>query len=40
MSIHFTHPDEITTECKEACEKLANAGIPLRSQTVLIKKHQ
>jgi lysine 2,3-aminomutase len=37
MSIHFTHPDEITTECKEACEKLANAGIPLRSQTVLLK---
>ena len=37
MSIHFTHPAEITEECKEACEKLANAGIPLRSQTVLLK---
>lgn len=37
MSIHFTHPAEITNECKEACEKLANAGIPLRSQTVLLK---
>ena len=37
MSIHFIHPDEITDECKKACEKLANAGIPLRSQTVLLK---
>lgn len=37
MSIHFTHHAEITTECKEACEKLANVGIPLRSQTVLLK---
>jgi lysine 2,3-aminomutase len=37
MSIHFTHPDEITPEVKEACEKLANAGIPLGSQTVLLK---
>ena len=37
ISIHFTHPDEITPEVKEACEKLANAGIPLGSQTVLLK---
>ena len=37
LSIHFTHPDEITTEVKEACERLANAGIPLGSQTVLLK---
>ncbi len=37
MSIHFTHADEITLEVKEACEKLANAGIPLGSQTVLLK---
>ena len=37
LSIHFTHPDELTTEVKEACEKLANAGIPLGSQTVLLK---
>ena len=36
MSIHFTHPKEITPEVKEACEKLANAGIPLGSQTVLL----
>jgi lysine 2,3-aminomutase len=37
LSIHFTHPDEITPEVKEACEKLANAGIPLGSQTVLLR---
>ncbi len=37
MSIHFTHADEITPEVTEACEKLANAGIPLGSQTVLLK---
>jgi lysine 2,3-aminomutase len=37
LSIHFTHPEEITSEVKEACERLANAGIPLGSQTVLLK---
>lgn len=37
MSIHFTHPAEVTPEVKEACERLADAGIPLGSQTVLLK---
>ena len=37
MSLHFTHPSEITPEVKEACERLADAGIPLGSQTVLLK---
>ncbi len=37
MSIHFSHPDEITTETSAACEMLADAGIPLGSQTVLLK---
>jgi lysine 2,3-aminomutase len=37
ISIHFIHPLEITKECREACNKLANAGITLRSQTVLLK---
>jgi lysine 2,3-aminomutase len=37
MSIHFTHPQEITPEVSLACERLANAGIPLGSQTVLLK---
>ncbi len=37
MSIHFTHPDELTPETVEACGRLADAGIPLGSQTVLLK---
>ena len=37
MSLHFTHPLEITQECSDACTKLADAGIVLRSQTVLLK---
>jgi lysine 2,3-aminomutase len=37
MSLHFTHPDEITAEVAEACARLADAGIPLGSQTVLLK---
>jgi lysine 2,3-aminomutase len=37
MSIHFTHPEEITPETAAACQRLAEAGIPLGSQTVLLK---
>ncbi len=37
MSIHFNHPKEITRRTKSACEMLADAGIPLGSQTVLLK---
>lgn len=37
ISLHFSHPDEITRECAEACSKLADGGFPLGSQTVLLK---
>ena len=37
MSLHFTHPDECTPETHRACTMLADAGIPLGSQTVLLK---
>lgn len=37
LSIHFTHPDELTPEVAQATARLANAGIPLGSQTVLLK---
>jgi lysine 2,3-aminomutase len=37
MSLHFTHPDECTPEVYQACTRLADAGIPLGSQTVLLK---
>jgi lysine 2,3-aminomutase len=36
VSIHFTHPEELTEEVSTACTRLANAGIPLQSQTVLL----
>ena len=36
MSIHFMHPEELTPEATQACERLADAGIPLGSQTVLL----
>jgi lysine 2,3-aminomutase len=37
MSVHFLHPEECTREAAKACERLADAGIPLGSQTVLLK---
>ncbi len=37
ISIHFNHPKEITRRCKIACDMLAEAGVPLGSQTVLLK---
>ncbi len=37
ISIHFTHPKEITGAVKRACNDLADSGIPLGSQTVLLK---
>ncbi len=37
FSLHFSHPTEVTEECAKACNKLADAGFPLGSQTVLLK---
>jgi lysine 2,3-aminomutase len=37
ISLHFSHPSEITDECAKACTKLADGGFPLGSQTVLLK---
>ena len=37
ISIHFTHPKEITDQVRRACSELADGGIPLGSQTVLLK---
>jgi lysine 2,3-aminomutase len=37
MSIHFNHPKEITKRCKNACDLLSESGIPLGSQSVLLK---
>ncbi len=37
MSIHTNHPREVTAESRAACERLADAGIPLGNQTVLLR---
>lgn len=37
LNTHFNHPNEITNESKAACELMANAGIPLGNQSVLLK---
>lgn len=37
ISLHFSHPAEITSECADACVRLADGGFPLGSQTVLLK---
>jgi lysine 2,3-aminomutase len=37
MSVHFIHPDECTPEAYAACARLADAGIPLGAQAVLLK---
>jgi len=36
ISIHAAHPEELTPEMAQACMRLADAGIPLGSQTVLL----
>lgn len=36
LNAHFNHPREITAEAKAACDRLANAGIPLGNQSVLL----
>ncbi|MGC8915436.1 MAG: KamA family radical SAM protein [Thermoanaerobaculum sp.] len=36
LSLHFSHPKELTPEVAQACDTLADAGIPLGSQTVLL----
>jgi lysine 2,3-aminomutase len=36
LSLHFTHPDELTPEVAQACARLADGGMPLGSQTVLL----
>jgi lysine 2,3-aminomutase len=38
INTHFNHPNEITEYSKLACEKLADAGIPLGNQTVLLRE--
>jgi lysine 2,3-aminomutase len=37
INTHFEHPDEITEESGRACGMLADAGIPLGNQSVILK---
>jgi lysine 2,3-aminomutase len=37
LNTHFNHPKEITPESERACAMLADAGIPLGNQTVLMR---
>ena len=36
INVHFNHPNEITPESAAACARLADAGIPLGNQSVLL----
>ncbi len=36
MNVHVNHPNEITQELAQACDKLTRAGIPLGNQAVLL----
>ncbi len=37
VNTHFNHPNEVTPEAVAACERLANAGVPLGNQSVLLR---
>lgn len=37
LNTHFNHPNEVTEDSKRACERLADAGIPLGNQSVLLR---
>lgn len=37
INTHFNHPSEVTPEAAEACGRLADAGIPVGNQTVLLR---
>ena len=37
LSLHFTHPAELTPRAATACARLRDAGLPLMNQTVLLR---
>ncbi len=37
LQLHFVHPDELTDDVRTALDTLAEAGVPMVSQTVLLK---
>src|SRR5699024_6671025 len=36
LNTHFNHPKELTPEARRACEMLADAGVPLGNQAVIL----
>jgi lysine 2,3-aminomutase len=38
VNTHFNHPKELTPLARQACERLADAGIPIGNQTVLLRR--
>jgi lysine 2,3-aminomutase len=36
VAVHINHPRELTSQARSACARMADAGIPLLSQTVLL----
>ena len=37
LNTHFNHSNEVTPESALACERLADAGVPLGNQSVLLR---
>lgn len=37
VNTHFNHPNELTAEAAEACDRLLRAGIPVGNQSVLLR---
>jgi lysine 2,3-aminomutase len=37
VALHANHPDELTAEARAACARIVDAGLPMVSQTVLLK---
>ncbi len=37
LNTHFNHPQELTAESRRACELLADSGIPVGNQSVLLR---
>jgi len=37
VNTHFNHPREVTPEARAACERLADSGLPVGNQTVLLR---
>jgi lysine 2,3-aminomutase len=37
LNTHFNHPEELTPEAAEACDRLGRAGVPVGNQSVLLR---